>query len=286
MVDVTGLSQWYKFLDPDALKLMAPGVLGGCVIYFSVRTFRHMAVLPSTIAMLMVVFYLTLWATGMSVEEATQLGWINPTVESPSWYHTWDFLQFDKVVWRVLPSQIFTIVAMISVVALSSSLDIAAIEIEMKRPLDYNHELTTVGFSNIVSGLTGGYTGSYIFSQTIFSLRMGIRSRSMGYVIAAVSLVTVVLPFNVLAYIPNFFFGSLLMMICLDLMFEWLIDVREKVTPAEYLVMLLTFCLLQVLGVEFGILAGICVYVVVDRLGFDVGKKDTTEDDHVMGCYE
>ena len=286
MVDVTGLSQWYKFLDPDALKLMAPGVLGGCVIYFSVRTFRHMAVLPSTIAMLMVVFYLTLWATGMSVEEATQLGWINPTVESPSWYHTWDFLQFDKVVWRVLPSQIFTIVAMISVVALSSSLDIAAIEIEMKRPLDYNHELTTVGFSNIVSGLTGGYTGSYIFSQTIFSLRMGIRSRSMGYVIAAVSLVTVVLPFNVLAYIPNFFFGSLLMMICLDLMFEWLIDVREKVTPAEYLVMLLTFCLLQVLGVEFGILAGICVYVVVDRLGFDVGKKDTTEDDDVMGCYE
>jgi len=287
MVDVTGLSQWYKFLDPAALVLITPGVLGGCVIYFSVRTFRHMAVLPSTIAMLMVVFYLTLWAKGMSVEEATQLGWINPTVESPSWYHIWDFLQIDKVVWRVLPSQIFTIAAMISVVALSSSLDIAAIEIEMKRPLDYNHELTTVGFSNVVSGLTGGYTGSYIFSQTIFSLRMGIRSRAMGYVIAVIELVTIVLPFNVLAYIPNFFFGSLLMMICLDLMFEWLIDVREKVTPAEYVVMLLTFCLLQVLGVEFGILAGICSYVVADRLGFDVGKKDTTEDDDVMaGCYE
>ena len=70
-VDVTGLSQWYKFLDPAALTLMAPGILGGCVIYFSVRTLRHMAVLPSTIAMLMVVFYLTLWAKGMSVEEAT-----------------------------------------------------------------------------------------------------------------------------------------------------------------------------------------------------------------------
>jgi len=285
-VDVTGLSQWYKFLDPAALKLMAPGILGGCVIYFSVRTFRHMAVLPSTIAMLMVVFYLTLWAKEMSVEEATRLGWINQTVESPSWYHTWDFLRIDKVVWRVLPSQTFTIIAMISVVALSSSLDIAAIEIEMKRPLDYNHELKTVGFSNIVSGLTGGYTGSYIFSQTIFSLRMGIRSRAMGYVIAASSLVTVVLPFNVLAFIPNFFFGSLLMMICLDLMFEWLIDVREKVTPAEYVIVLMTFCLLQVLGVEFGILAGICLYVVVDKLGYDVGKEDTTGENDVMVCYD
>lgn len=105
--------------------------------------------------------------------------------------HTWDFLRIEKVVWSVLPSQALTLLAMISVVALSSSLDIAAIEIELKRPLDYNHELKTVGWSNVISGLMGGYTGSYseyisrslppstttspnligvtVFSQTIFS---------------------------------------------------------------------------------------------------------------------
>lgn len=271
-LDIEGLQDWYKFLDREALTLLTPGVLGGFAIYFSVRTFRHMAVLPSSIAMIMVIFYLILWVKEMSVEEATEYGWINKAVDSPSWYHTWDYLRIDKVVWRVLPSQTLTTIAMISVVALSSSLDIAAIEIEMKRPLDYNHELKTVGISNIVSGLAGGYTGSYIFSQTIFSLRMGIRSPLMGYVIAFLSLVTVVLPFNVLAYIPNLFFGSLLMMICLDLLFEWLIDVREKVTPAEYVVVLMSFCLLLALGVEFGILAGICLYVAVDKMGFDVGK--------------
>ena len=107
-------------------------------------------------------------------------------------YHTWDYLKIDKVVWSVLPSQTLTVLAMISVVGLSSSLDIAAIETELKRPLDYNHELKTVGISNIISGMTGGYTGSYIFSNTIFSLRMGIRSRLMGYIIAFLSAVTVV----------------------------------------------------------------------------------------------
>ena len=60
-------------------------------------------------------------------------------------YHTWDYLKIDKVVWSVLPSQTLTVLAMISVVGLSSSLDIAAIETELKRPLDYNHELKTVG---------------------------------------------------------------------------------------------------------------------------------------------
>lgn len=162
---------------------------------------------------------------------------------------------------------------MIGVVSLSSSLDIAAIEIELKRPLDYNHELTTVGISNILSGITGGYTGSYIFSQTLFSLRMGIRSRLMGYSLSFFCLVAVIIPINILAYVPNCFFGSLLIMICLDLMLEWLWDVREKVTSAEYGIVLSTFVLLQVLGVEFGILCGCMLYVAMRKMGFDLGNN-------------
>ena len=84
-LDVTGLAQWYKFLDSDALMLLAPGVIGGCTIYFSARIFRHMAVLPSCIIMLLVVFYSILWATGTSVQEATENGWITESVVAPSW---------------------------------------------------------------------------------------------------------------------------------------------------------------------------------------------------------
>lgn len=167
---------------------------------------------------------------------------------------------------------------MISVVALSSSLDIAAIEIELNLPLDYNHELRTVGISNIVSGLTGGYTGSYIFSQTIFSLRMGIRSRLMGYCLAFLILVAVMIPVNILAFIPNFFYGSLLIMISLDLMLKWLIDVREEVTSTEYIILISTFALLQVLGVEFGIIAGFVINVILGRMGYDVGKNEMLDD--------
>jgi hypothetical protein len=45
-------------------------------------------------------------------------------------------------------------------------------------PLDYDRELQTVGWSNFVSGCCGGYTGSYIFSQTIFTLRRGVTDDS------------------------------------------------------------------------------------------------------------
>lgn len=41
------------------------------------------------------------------------------------------------------------------------------------------------GLSNVVVGLSGaGLTGSYIFSQTIFSMRAGIDSRIHGMIIA------------------------------------------------------------------------------------------------------
>ena len=150
---------------------------------------------------------------------------------------------------------------MIVVVALSSSLDVAAIELEMKTPLNYNSELIMVGISNMVSGLTGGYTGSYIFSQTIFSLRAGIGERLAGFVLAAVQLTVIVTPFPILTYVPNFFYGSLLSMICIDLMYEWLWDFRTKATIAEYIIGLSTFGLINLLGVEYGIISGVFVYI-------------------------
>jgi len=122
-------------------------------------------------------------------------------------------------------------------------------------PLDYDRELQTVGWSNFVSGCCGGYTGSYIFSQTIFTLRRGVTddSRVCGWyalfcVLAVASsvhcssrvmvsscdacrtivfleMVVVVAPVSVPSYVPKMFFGSLLVLIAVDLMHEWLIQV-------------------------------------------------------------
>lgn len=256
----------------DNFKFIAPGIVGGFFIYFSVRTLKHVAVLPLTIIILLIVFYGGLAVAGSSIEQATKDGWIREAEQAPVWYRTWDYLQFDKVAWSVLPKLLLSEFSMIFVVALSSSLDVAAIELEMKRPLNYNQELTMVGISNVISGLTGGYTGSYIFSQTIFTLRAGIQERLAGFVLAFCQIIVIVMPFPILAYVPNFFYGSLLSMICIDLMYEWLWDFREKVTTAEYVIGIATFGLIQVLQVEYGILAGVFLYVLCRQVGIDVGE--------------
>jgi len=278
---VGGASEITVGLVGEKWYLILPGVLGGCLLYASVRTFRHMAVLPCGIMILLALFYIIIYLRGASIQDVTNQGWIRQTDDddaSLSWIHTWDLMKFDKVAWGVMPSLILTEISMIFVVALSSSLDVAAIEIELQHPLDYNHELQTVGVSNLVSGLTGGYTGSYIFSQSIFSLRAGIRSRLAGYTLAATQVAVFLTPVPILAFVPSFFFGSLLSLICVDLLYEWLWQVRDKVTAVEYVICLSTFGLIQIAGVEYGMLLGVALYLALLKTGFNVGNKSDASE--------
>lgn len=83
------------------------------------------------------------------------------------------------------------------VVTFGSCLDVAAIQADMPFPIDFNSELGTVGLSNIIVGLSGaGYTGSYIFSQTIFSMRAGVAGWAHGAVIAALEAAIFFVPFS------------------------------------------------------------------------------------------
>ena len=92
---------------------------------------------------------------------------------------------------RLAPVVLPTWVAMVLVVAFSSSLDVAAIEMELGRPLDYDRELKTVGFGNLLSGALGGFSGSYIFSQTIINMRSKVANRVSGLVVCVAELALV-----------------------------------------------------------------------------------------------
>lgn len=80
------------------------------------------------------------------------------------------------------------------------------------------------GVANVAASLCGaGFTGSYIFSQTIFSKRQGVTHPANGWVIAAAELSLFMLPISVVEYMPNFFYGSLLMVFGIDISRDWLV---------------------------------------------------------------
>jgi hypothetical protein len=112
-----------------------------------------------------------------------------------------------------------------------------------------------------MSGLTLGFTGSYIFSQTIFTYRTGVHDRCVGFMIMCVYMYIVASPVNILEISPLFFLGSTLIFIGYDLMYEWLWEVRHQVFLSEYFIVWFTFASIHLVGIDFGILIGVLIAI-------------------------
>ena len=269
----SGLRFVEELLQPDMFMLWFPGMCLGLGMYLSLRTFSSPYVLPIYMCCMLAAFYSFLHLQGWSVQDARDMHLISPLTKTAPFYESWFVYQkMGEIAWDQLPKQFFRWCGMFVVVAFSSSLDVAAIEMELNRPLDYNKELQTVGISNVVSGLLGGYTGSYIFSQTIFTLRRKVSSRMCGCVIVACELLIITFPFAITSYIPKLFFGAFLTLIAVDLMFEWLVVARKKIMGTEFVVCWLTFLSMQFTGVEAGLVIGI----LFSTIGFVFSYADIT----------
>nr|CCA18297.1 Sulfate Permease (SulP) Family putative [Albugo laibachii Nc14]CCA18429.1 Sulfate Permease (SulP) Family putative [Albugo laibachii Nc14] len=257
---INGILDWPRLLDFESLVLIAPGLVSGIAIFLVLSRYEHVMILPISMASILVIFYLSLAFMGTSLEQARLNGWVSPLpATSASIFEIYQMFDYHHLDTSQTLTQVPTWIAMYFVVAFSSSLDVAAIEMALGTPLDYNHELQTVGWSNLISGVAGGFTGSYIFSQTIFTLRANLQSRLVGTLVCGLELILVLCPFSIIAYVPKVFFGALQTLIAADLMVEYMWHARHKMLLQEYTVVWLTFMMTCIYNLEFGIIAGIIV---------------------------
>ncbi|KAL7542533.1 hypothetical protein ACHAXR_011871 [Thalassiosira sp. AJA248-18] len=254
-------TDWAKLFHAQSLLLSFPGILSGLFLTFVARKCSDEAMLPLSMIAIPVIFYLVLFIHGLSIEDAREGGWVGETSPPVPVSDLFQLVDFGKVRWDLVTEIIPTWAGMVFVVSFSSCLDVAAISMDMGEALDVNNELMTVGISNLLAGLAGGFTGSYIFSQTIFTYRTGCRSRWIGILVAFTFIAVVVSTINFLEVTPLFFLGSCLMFIGFDLLYEWIVEVRHKLLFSEYLVLLATFVAIQFLGINGGIGVGIAVAI-------------------------
>ncbi|KAE9160690.1 hypothetical protein PF005_g31540, partial [Phytophthora fragariae] len=245
--------------DAHNVLLCVPGFLGGATLLLVSQNFENPFALSTAIMVMPVVFFLVLVVGSVSLDEARDNGWVDPVVETASVTELLGLFDFDLVHWEQIPKQVVTWLGMVFIVAISSSLDVVAIEIDMGSKLDINHELKTVGWSNVVSGLLGGYTGSYIFGQTIFTCRSKTNSRVVGVCVILAELAIVAVPVSVMSYVPRFFLAATLFFVALDLMLEWLVLAHRKMCAREWAV---SFLAINLVSLDVGMLIGVGVAVV------------------------
>lgn len=255
------LKDWDLQFNLPNLKLAIPGLITGLVLTLTSRLATKSTTLPSVMVAIPALFYFIVWICGSSIEEVREDGWVGDTSPAVPISDLLHIINFKQVRWDLLLDLVPTWFGMVFVVSFASCLDVAAISIDMGKPLDTNRELATVGICNFMSGMTLGFTGSYIFSQTIFTYRTGVHDRCIGLMIMVVYFYIVASPVNILEVAPLFFLGSTLIFIGYDLMFEWLWEVRHQVFLSEYFIVLFTFASIHAFGINFGIMVGILIAI-------------------------
>ncbi|GMH97617.1 hypothetical protein TrVE_jg9431 [Triparma verrucosa] len=264
-VGMSTVESWKVLGEGSNLLLALPGITSALLLLYTSRLHSHY--LPHVMCLIPLLFYLMIYGIygDECISKGRDIGLIGTKHSSPpSSTEIIQYLNPHNVDWSILPSLLPTCAGMIVVVSFSSTLDVTAISIDIGSPLDTDKELETVGISNILSGLTGGFTGSYIFSQTIFQYRTKEWSRWVGIVVAASESVVFMMDEDVLSYSPLFFFGATLIFIGLDLLIEWLHEIREKLLPQEYLILLATFVSIQIVGIDAGVGVGL-IFSIIDH---------------------
>jgi SulP family sulfate permease len=255
-------SMMHMFHDAHSVLLCVPGFIGGATLLVVSQNFKNPFALSTAIMVMPLLFFLVLAVGSISLDDARNDGWVDPVEKTASIAEIVSLFDFDLVHWGQIPKQVVTWLGMVFIVAFSSSLDVVAIEIDMGSKLHINHELKTVGWSNVVSGLLGGYTGSYIFGQTIFTYRSKTNSRVVGVCIIVAEILIVLVPVSVMSYVPRFFLAATLFFVAFDLLLEWLVLAYRKMCVREWAVVWLSFLAINLVSLDVGMLIGVGVAVL------------------------
>jgi sulfate permease, SulP family len=259
------LSDSVLLLQPSLLQYWLPGALAAIGLLSLQLARRHYLNTPVVLVASVAVFWLVVWLTGTSAAELRTAGYLLPSPSTEeSWLpvaHVTAFTQADwAVVLRQLPQiVIVSLVAMIALLVIASSLEIAA-----RADIDLDQELRVAGVGNLLSGLGGGLPGYQSASASLLSHYIGAKGRLVGLISAGICASVLLFGGPLLAYVPKLLLGLVLIYLALGIAADLALDRWPKLSLADRGILLLVLLSLIwlgfVQGIVIGIIAGLAVF--------------------------
>jgi SulP family sulfate permease len=246
-----------------------PALAFGAILLVSVRVVKRPLVIPSVIAIGLVVFVAGMVATGSSIGEVREGGWLlfGPSETAQPW-HAWTLRALGGADWLSVLDSWAGIVTAIFVATFALLFNISGTELVLDRDLDTNQEVRDAGVLNVVSGVLGGIPGYHALSLTALATRMRVDARAAGLIAALVPLAAVVFGAEVVALIPRMIVGGVLVFLGLAFMVEWVWDKRRLLPLREYAVVLVILGGIIVWGFLIGVVIGLVLAVMLFAVSY------------------
>jgi sulfate permease, SulP family len=246
-----------------------PALAFGVILLIAVRKIKRPLVIPAVIAIGLVVFVMGMIATGSSIEEVRDEGWLlfGPGETARPW-EPWAFRALGGADWLSVLESWAGIVTAVFVATFAILFNISGTELVLDRDLDTNREMRDAGVLNVVSGALGGIPGYHALSLTALAERMKVDARAAGLIAALVPLAAVVVGAEVVGLIPRMIVGGVLVFLGLAFMVEWVWDKRKLLPPLEYAVVVVILAGIIVWGFLIGVVIGLVAAVVLFAISY------------------
>lgn len=255
-----------QLLQAEMLIRWLPGTIFAIIVLFVIRRFNHFLVWPSIVFSALAIFYLALYFTGTSIEQARSVGLLLEPFPAGRLWTPFTISSLSFVNWNVLASHADKLIPVPLVSLIAFLLNATGLELVAKRDIDLNHELRVTGIANIVAGVGGGPVGYHMLGATSLAQRMGAKTRIVTITSALVCGFVLLIGGGFISYLPIALLSSLLLVLGLSFLMDWVYDAWFKLPKTEYLVVLISLIVIAFTGflegVGVGIFAATILFVV------------------------
>ncbi|MBV9387781.1 MAG: SLC26A/SulP transporter family protein [Chroococcidiopsidaceae cyanobacterium CP_BM_ER_R8_30] len=235
-----------------------PGMLFAGGLIAMTQYYPHPLVLPTLLLGAIAGFNL-LWHLLQVFVPLTPQGWFLERFSSNQLWHSWNAKSIMQVDWQVLANQSGALIVLMVVVVIIILLNSTGLELVTEQESTLDSELCTNGIANLVVALYGGMVGYLSFNRTLLLRSAGANSRLAGVTAAVFCGAMLLLNPAVMAYIPRWVLGGVLLMIGGKLLLEWGIYAWFKFPHLDYALIALILVSIALRGFVTGVGIGVII---------------------------
>jgi sulfate permease, SulP family len=273
------LWSWTILFAPGNPEKWIPWLVAGVLFCVASKRIQHGLVIPACVVIATAGFYLTLWLTGASIQEAQARGFLLGPFDKAGLYADLGPWILTEAKWSVVALQFPSMIAVISMAIVGLLLNVSGLELSMGLELDPNRELRGAGIANLVSSLGGGMVGYHVLSKTLFARALGLTGHMAGIAVALISAMTLVAGASYLSVLPIGVFAAMIAFLGIDLLFTWLWQERRRLPARDVAIVLLILAVAATVGflqaIAVGLLAA-SMQFIIGYAGIDVVRLRTT----------
>ncbi|MGB5136026.1 MAG: SulP family inorganic anion transporter [Prochlorococcaceae cyanobacterium] len=254
---------WTALADPALLGRWLPGLGFALLMTVAARRWPSWRTIPTFLIGGIAAFHLLLALGGGSLDSAMAGGLLPALPQGMADRSLIPAAAGGPVAWREVIGSLPDMLAVAFLASLGTLLNASAIEVTVRRELDFNRDLETVGLANLLAALVGSPAGFHSLSATALPEQMGARGRAVGLLAALVCLAAWLGGARLLGAVPFAVSGGLLVFLGVSLVANWLVDRSRFLSLLENAVLLAILLVTVLAGWVAALMAGLVLALLL-----------------------